>query len=254
MKKIIISALLLASCGGATNADNPTTTTTAPDTYINVYEYQENNIAFYVAEVRLSPEDSLQTAVKSGLTSELSNKKDAWVAINGDYFTYRDNGIIMRNGELLINEPRRQGMAITADGEMIVYNESTLTLNMLTHYEAVHAFSFGPILMQNGAVNSNLDDYYEVDEGRSINGKHPRTGVCMVRPGYFIFIVVDGRSRKSEGIDLPEFAELFSKYGCKVAYNLDGGGSSVLYFNGEVVNSPPEGERTNGDIIYVGQE
>ena len=59
----------------------------------------------------------------------------------------------------------------------------------------------------------------------------------MVEPGYFIAITVDGRQDKySVGMTLDEFAQLFYSYGCKVAYNLDGGSSTVMVFMGEHLN------------------
>ena len=76
----------------------------------------------------------------------------------------------------------------------------------------------------------------------------------MIEPGHYVFVVVDGRADGySAGITLPGLAELMQGLGCVVAYNLDGGGSATLYFNGEVVNHPvgTGEERGTSDIIYV---
>ena len=64
----------------------------------------------------------------------------------------------------------------------------------------------------------------------------------------------DGRTDESEGLSLLELAELFAERGCTVAYNLDGGGSSTMWFNGRIVNIPTDGrsygERKVSDIVY----
>ena len=71
-------------------------------------------------------------------------------------------------------------------------------------------------------------------------------------------MVVDGRTADSRGVTLAQLADLFVKYGCETAYNLDGGGSSTMVFNGQVINQPTDGrkdgEREVSDIVYFGHE
>nr|WP_260283568.1 phosphodiester glycosidase family protein [Propionibacterium freudenreichii] len=65
---------------------------------------------------------------------------------------------------------------------------------------------------------------------------------------------MDGRSEGySRGVTLPEFAQMFVDLGARTAYNLDGGGSSVMYFNGSLVNNPLGTGRERGvsDILYL---
>ena len=75
----------------------------------------------------------------------------------------------------------------------------------------------------------------------------------MISANHFVFVVVDGRSSESAGMTMPEFAQLFVDLGAQTAYNLDGGGSATMYFNGEVVNNPQGrgDERPVSDILYV---
>ena len=78
----------------------------------------------------------------------------------------------------------------------------------------------------------------------------------MVEPLHYIFIVSDGRTAQSSGLSLLDLAEVMQEYGCTEAYNLDGGGSSTMVFNGKVINNPTDGrsygERRVSDIIYIG--
>jgi exopolysaccharide biosynthesis protein len=116
--------------------------------------------------------------------------------------------------------------------------------------------SFGPVLVENGKVvnpfryvphdKSQPEDYLTTQA-------HPRTAIGMIEPNHFIFIVADGRVPESVGMKMDVLAQLFADLGCKTAYNLDGGGSAEMYFNGRVVNNPNagNGERSTSDILYV---
>ena len=70
-------------------------------------------------------------------------------------------------------------------------------------------------------------------------------------------IVSDGRTDESEGFTLKELSEILIEKGCITAYNLDGGGSSTMVFNGKVINKPTTNgksikEREVSDIVYIG--
>ena len=76
----------------------------------------------------------------------------------------------------------------------------------------------------------------------------------VVAANHVLFVVVDGRSAGySRGVTMTEFAEIFVELGATVAYNLDGGGSSAMVFNGSLVNNPlgKGQERGTSDILYV---
>lgn len=88
----------------------------------------------------------------------------------------------------------------------------------------------------------------------SIQGNNPRTGVGIIANNHFVFAVVDRRSSGySRGVTLTEFAQIFKDLGCTDAYNIDGGGSSTMYFMGRVVNNPlgRNQERGTSDILFI---
>ncbi|MGO1316099.1 MAG: phosphodiester glycosidase family protein, partial [Cellulomonadaceae bacterium] len=87
----------------------------------------------------------------------------------------------------------------------------------------------------------------------SIQGSHPRTAIGVIDDNHLVLVVVDGRDDGySRGATMTELAEIMVSLGATTAYNLDGGGSSELWFNGEVVNQPSNGgERATSDILYV---
>ena len=90
---------------------------------------------------------------------------------------------------------------------------------------------------------------------------NPRTAIGVIEESdcsvHYIVIVSDGRTSESSGLTLYEMAELMKSYGVTTAYNLDGGGSSTMYFNGQVINKPTTNgnkisERAVSDIVYIG--
>ena len=86
---------------------------------------------------------------------------------------------------------------------------------------------------------------------------NPRTAIGIIDELHFVFVVADGRSSESEGLSLYELAQVMKDLGCETAYNLDGGGSSTMYFNGQVINKPTTSgrsikEREVSDIVYIG--
>lgn len=96
----------------------------------------------------------------------------------------------------------------------------------------------------------------ESEEVSKSMNSNPRTAIGMISPLHYIVIVSEGRTDDSVGLTLYQLAGIFKQEGCTVAYNLDGGGSSTLYFNGEVINTTTggrgESEREVSDIVYFG--
>ena len=115
---------------------------------------------------------------------------------------------------------------------------------------AVHIVGAGPRLVENGAVHMTAGE--EQFPGDIRYGRAPRSAVGVTKEGKIVFAVVDGRQSHSHGLTLTEFAELLLKFGVQNAINLDGGGSSALYVNGDVVNSPSDGtERAVGSALIL---
>lgn len=101
------------------------------------------------------------------------------------------------------------------------------------------AVAGGPVLVSRGAINVTADQ--EVFFGTSIPSVHPRTAAGYSVGGDLILLVVDGHQDGSRGVDLQELAILMRNLGCIEALNLDGGGSSTLVVNGQLVNRPAGG-------------
>lgn len=80
----------------------------------------------------------------------------------------------------------------------------------------------------------------------------------MVEPLHYLFVVSDGRTDNDKGLTPFQLAELMRDRGAELAYNLDGGGSSTMVYEGEIINYPTARgyweERRVSDIVYIGQE
>ena len=235
------------------------------DISIHINKVKKNSTEIYVAEVKLSDVKFLKSAFANGKfgrnivdqTSNIAKENDAIFAVNGDYCGFRNDGIIIRSKELFRNEPIRDMLAVKTTGELSIINEHDFDTESYLSNHILHTFSFGPALIENGEIvnfRERTKDRNGKSTGPSIGGRNPRTGFGMIEPLNYVFIVADGRSKTSRGMDLTEFAEVFKEYGCVNAYNLDGGGTSTMWFNGEVVNKPSNGkERRLSDIIYIGK-
>lgn len=161
----------------------------------------------------------------------------------------------MRNGYLYRDTARQEGddeaLVICEDGHMEIIRENTADIQSLIQ-NAVQIFSFGPGLIQDGEILVTQSS--EVEQAMQSN---PRTAIGEITPLHYILLVSDGRTDESEGLTLLELAQFMEELGCETAYNLDGGGSSVMWFMGNVVNHPTNGwksgERSVSDIVYIGE-
>ncbi|MET4097878.1 exopolysaccharide biosynthesis protein [Agrococcus sp. UYP10] len=188
------------------------------------------------------------------LPSVIAEGVGASLAINGDYYGFRDSGIVIRNGVLYRDEGAREALVLYRDGTATIVDETATPGEELLADGAWQTLSFGPALVEDGEVVAGIDAV-EVDTNignHSIQGDQPRTAIAMLADGSVAFVVVDGRSDASAGMTLSELAAYVQGLGAVTAYNLDGGGSSTMVVDGEVVTEPSNGgERATSDILYV---
>ncbi len=230
---------------------------------IEIQTLREYDTDIYIADIILNSIDYLKTAFANDTygkniretTSNIAENKNAILAINGDYYGFRNNGFVLRNGVIYRDSARdgsdNEALAINADGSFSIIDENTSDLEEVLASGALQAFSFGPSLIQNHEITVTQDS--EVSQSMQSN---PRTAIGIIDNLHYIFLVSDGRTSANEGLSLYELAEIMQDLGCSTAYNLDGGGSSTMYFNGSLVNQPTSGHRSGerkvSDIVYIG--
>lgn len=229
---------------------------------ITLTKQVEYNTTIYVADIQLTDAALLKTALANDRygrnieekTSVIAAGKGAVLAINGDYYSARE-GCVLRNGYLyrdFSGDSDDEALAIYADGSVGFINEAEGDAEELCSDGVMQILSFGPVLLKNGSVNVTPRD--EVDKAMADN---PRTAFVYYDRLHYAFVVCDGRTSESRGLSLYQLATFIGELGAESAYNLDGGGSSTMYFNGKVINNPTTNgkkisEREVSDIVYIG--
>ncbi|MDY3766695.1 MAG: phosphodiester glycosidase family protein [Lachnospiraceae bacterium] len=229
---------------------------------ITMTEYREYESNIYVADIQIPSAEYLKTAFAQGAygknvtakTSETAQNNGAILAINGDYYGSQESGYVLRNGIVYRSTPsqNQEDLVIYADGSFAIIKEVEVSTDELLANGAQQVLSFGPALV--------IDDCISVTEGQEVGkakASNPRTAIAILDELHYLFVVSDGRTNESAGLSLYELAEFLQTLGASTAYNLDGGGSSTMYFKGEIVNRPTTNgkniqERSVSDIVYIG--
>ena len=229
---------------------------------ITVTRYRAYDSNIYVADVEVTDGTSILSAFANNTygrnitdtTSDMAEENNAVLAINGDYYGARQSGYVIRNGVVYRNQGSNgEDMVISKDGTLSFISESDTTTDSLIQKQAWQVLSFGPVLVENGEVAVS-----ENDEVGMAMASNPRTAIGTVAKNHYLFVVSDGRTSESAGLSLYELANFMKSLGATNVYNLDGGGSSTMVFQGEVVNNPTTNgnkisERAVSDILYIGK-
>ncbi len=250
-----------ATASTQADEDIATTQSDATTSSISLEEYRLDDTTVYVAAIELASADALKTAFAQNAygrnvkakTSETAASVDAILAINGDYYGAQESGYVIRNGVLYRSTMRsldQEDLVIYADSTFEIITEGEISAEELLESGAQQVLCFGPALIVDGEISVDTND--EVDKAMADN---PRTAIGVLSDGSLVMVVSDGRTDESEGLSLYELAEFMQSLGCVTAYNLDGGGSSTMVYEGELVNNPTSGrsikERAVSDIIYI---
>lgn len=230
---------------------------------VTVKTYRQYDTDIYVADVVLESAGSLKTALADSsygrnikeATSVTAQNVNAVLAVNGDFYGARSSGYVIRNGVLYRSSSageEQEDLVISAAGDFSIIKEGQTSAQALLDGGAQQVLSFGPGLIENGAVTVSESD--EVGRAKASN---PRTALGQIDSLHYVFVVSDGRTNESTGLSLYQLAEFMQSLGVQTAYNLDGGGSSTMYYNGSVINNPTTDgstikERSVSDIVYIG--
>lgn len=254
------------STTGAKTATNATKTNTSykdDNVSINLTTKTVSNTKVYIADITVSSPKYLKTALAQNTygnnvtakTSVTAANNSAILAINGDFYGANTTGYVIRNGVVYRNTVREDAsngdLAIYKDGSFGIVYENDVSAEDLVKNGVVNLLAFGPTLVNNGKITVSRNS--EVGQSMASN---PRTAIGIIDKNHYVIVVSDGRTSESQGLSLYQLAQVMKSYGVKTAYNLDGGGSSTLYFNGKVVNKPTTNgtisERAVSDIVYIG--
>ena len=221
---------------------------------ITLQKYESDRLVYYVADIYIRDIEYLRAAFANDTFgrgqrewTDLINKRNGGIiAINGDFYGARSDGVVIRNGELYRSaNVSRDVCVVYWDGTMETYSPKDFDAKTAIQNGAYQAWNFGPMLLDdNGNPMTKFNS--------TVGPTNPRSVIGYFEPGHYCFVAVDGRSKKSPGMSLTKLSKLMYSLGCKRAYNLDGGDSSVLVVGSKIVNNPSgNGGRRNSDIIMI---
>ncbi len=237
------------------------------DMYFTIRSERANRSDVYVVDIYVRSVEVIRRAFGGGQWHEkletvpaIAERSGAILALTGDNSQNFNAGWVFANGEQkrkCTAKPGRNLCILYKNGVM----ETVRGKNVDNDAVAAAAdriwqsFFFGPALL-----NEEGKAYGKFDSG--IASANPRFAIGYFEPGHYCLVQADGRSTKSaiesggknKGMELTALASYMESLGCKAAYNLDGGRSSVLWFNGSIVSTPYKGGREVGDIIILAEK
>ncbi len=215
-----------------------------------------DDVTVYYIDVTIQHKSQLRTATAGNPRSKttapvyaMAEANNAVLAFNGDFYNYRDVGVVYRSGEK-IRYNIRNGMdmlIVDENGDMVIIESPTKTKveNFLAEHTIVEAFSFGPALIKNGErlqfkYAEKISCGYPTPDERLVVCQLPSEGTEK----HFLFIACD-----DPGLSVRRMTDLCEEKGAVIAYNLDGGHSTSVYLCGTRINKIPK-DRAVGDILY----
>ena len=190
-------------------------------------------------------------------TSKFAKDSGAVVAMNGSFYNmskpYNSVCYFKKHGveEFVFNEKMAQrdngAVAISAKGKLSIHPADEAEPGNIapeqtwpTRLDAVSVVSSGPILIVDGKDA-------RLDEGSFNRNRHPRSAVGTAGKKVYL-VAVDGRNAdNAQGVNLWEFTKIMRWIGAEDALNMDGGGSTTLYAEGQngtgIVNHPSDNKK-----------
>ena len=233
------------------------------ETILVIYWQQlMDGIVHNVAEVIIADASQFRRGLAGGefgsdkqfVPSQIAQNVNAVVATSGDFYKFRQNGIIVHKGQLRRFEGKFLDTCFVDDqGDLLFVKRGELTTEAEAEkYIADHnvrfSLAFGPVMVADG---QNVVPWgYPIGE---ITGNYTRASVCQKGKLHYMFVSTS--SYMDHGLtqrqSLRSFADHLIELGVDKAYALDGGQTTIIAINGQLVTSPDyEAERQISDIIY----
>lgn len=237
---------------------------TSPETSIvittHTKEHDGRTAVYHVADIYLSrPEQFASYTANNELkyfsvqaVEEMDRDAGAMLSISGDCYSYQHFALLVRNGVAYMSEHAYEEICVLwPDGRMETLAHGDYTVEELLAAGPAQVWCFGPALLDG---EGHVKPSYMATT--AVSYANPRCAIGYYEPGHYCFVVVDGRqSGYSDGMLLGELAQVFEELGCTAAYNLDGGGSAVMYFNHRPFSRQSNGaDRQIGDILIIRED
>ena len=232
---------------------------------ITVERVRVGDSTFNVARVKIAHPSQLRTglenakATRNNKISTMAKKHNAVLAIGGDFFSDAKNGYIVRQYNTYRKSPKSAYDMLLVDNNgdfHIIIQSNADELKALLTSETLtfpNIFNFGPALIKDGELLPVAEHYIKNGNKYNIRStEEPRCAIGQLGELEYLFVVVDGRRKNSDGCSTAELGQWMLEQGCVQAYNLDGGNSALMWFGGENYSDKSvKSERAVSDFIYI---
>lgn len=183
---------------------------------------------------------------QGSVVADIAKRYNATAGVNGGEFVDGETtwtgmpvGLVMVNGEIINGSPQTtyHVTGITYDNKLVLGNMNAAQAKEKNIRDCVSiSSSIGPFLVINGEAQ---------DVSGTGGGANPRTAVGQTANGSILLLAIDGRQVNSVGASFSDLQDIMLQYGAVNASTMDGGTSTQMYYNGEVINTPysPTGPR-----------
>lgn len=191
---------------------------------------------------------------EKAVASELSRSANAVIAMNADYYKYRDLGVCVYQGQLCRYETSCDVLFIDSNGDFRMLRASELgSREDVEQYIADNniqfSMSFGPILVRDGELQQ-LTGSYAGGIGEMYE-QYSRSGIGQYDKLHYLIATVNHSQDGTPRATVNQFAEIIYGKGVQNAYNFDGGQTSEVLINNERYNYVDwDNEREVSDILY----
>jgi len=210
-------------------------------------------LMYYIVDIYVRDIESLRCGLADdtpGLSSSvasikrLAERNGAIAAISGDYTARQKDAYVVRNGVTLrtAEDPKRDVAVLCRDGRLLTLEVGSFTQADILALDPWHVWNFGPALLGEDGRSKEVFN-------SNVAARNTRAAIGYFEPGHYCFVLISGL-QKSEGLTLRHLSQFMEALGCAAAYNLDGGHTAQLYWDGQVL-SATRNPRNIHDIIYL---
>lgn len=224
---------------------------------ISIERFRAFDTNVMVVHIRLTDVSQFRTSLaakfprtQTVVVSTMAKKAHAVLAMNGDYFIFHDQGVVMRNGVTYRMDFRhhRDTLVVDKNGDFIILQDTTREMWDEVKNDAIHAFCFGPALIVDGVPLTDVSEVH-LDIGK--NKQAQRIAISQTGPLEYVIVACEGPENKgSKGMRLLEFVQVCTDLGLDNAFNFDGGSSATVVLDNRKINAKGSKIRPVGDCIW----
>ena len=219
-----------------------------------------NQCVYTVAEVKVAHPSQFRRFLAGGefgsdkqyRTTEMAASVNAVVASSGDFYAYRKYGAVVYESTLRRFEGENVDTCyITEDGDLLFTYRNQLKTEadaekFIKDNKVRFSLAFGPVLVDGGEIKVPAD--YILGE---VNGTFSRAAICQWDKLHYLIVNTSQEQSYWHRHKVRAFAEFIRDLGCNTAYALDGGQTTAIVMNDELVTLPDyKTQRRISDIIY----